>query len=182
MSSDNNPDIRQQVDANRGTAKKLELLIPGLKGYRTKEDIRVSDELLRNQVANKLDQTKSNLENLRKQMVTGDDFTNLSSVGSLISQVQQLSGVVRHSQQGYSGFAATIQIDQNKLNSLYDYDYAFVSAAVSLLDATSSQKLIYDSTSPNSVQSLLMGIQSTLADFKGKWAVRLEAIENIMVK
>jgi hypothetical protein len=182
MSSDSNPDIRQQVEANRGAAKKLELLIPGLRGYRTKEDIRVADELLRNQVADKLDSAKSNLEGLRKQMVASGDFTNLTTVGSVISQIQQLSGEVRHSQQGYSGFAATIQIDQNKLNSLYDYDYAFVSSAFQLVDSTSTQKMVYDSTAPNSVQIELSAFQSSVADFKNKWAIRLEAIQNVLVK
>ena len=56
------PDIRQQVDDSRGFQKKLELLVPGLRGYRTHEDLRVADDLLRNQVADKLDQTKANLE------------------------------------------------------------------------------------------------------------------------
>ncbi|MGA2876444.1 MAG: hypothetical protein ABSE82_13005, partial [Nitrososphaerales archaeon] len=93
MSSDN-PDIRQQVDENRGTFKKLELLIPGLRGYRNKEDIRVSDDLLRNQVADKLDLAKANLEGLRKQMANNGDFTNLGSVGSLIFQFQQFSGEI----------------------------------------------------------------------------------------
>lgn len=182
MSSDSNPDIRQQVEANRGVAKKLELLIPGLRGYRTKEDVRVSDDLLRNQVADKLDSAKLNLESLRKQMVASGDFTNLTTLGSLISQIQQISGEVRHSQQGYSGFAATIQIDQNKLNSLYDYDYAFVSSAFQLADSTSSQKLVYNSSAPNSVLAAFTSIQGSIGDFKSKWTVRLEAIQNILVK
>ena len=130
--SQDNPDIRQQVDDSRGFQKKLELLVPGLRGYRTQEDLRVSDDMLRNQVADKLDQAKANLENLRKQMVSAGDFTNLSTVGSLIFQMQGLSGQVRHAQQGYSGFVATISINADRLNKLYEYDYDFVSSAVQL--------------------------------------------------
>jgi len=115
-------------------------------------------------------------------MVASGDFTNLTTVGSLISQIQQLSGEVRHSQQGYSGFAATIQIDQTKLNALYEYDYAFVTSAVSLLDSTSAQSLVYNSAAPNSLQPIMSGIQMSIADFKTKWATRMEAIENIMIK
>src|SRR5579863_1653356 len=126
--SQGNPDIRQQVDANRGIGKKLELLIPGLRGYRTKEDIRVSDALLRNQVADRLDHAKDNLQQLRKQVAAGNDLNNLTNVGSLISQVQALSGEVRHAGQGYSGWVAPIQINDDKLNKLYDYDYSFVTA------------------------------------------------------
>jgi hypothetical protein len=177
-----NPDIRQQVDDNRGFQKKLELLVPGLRTYRTQEDIRVSDDMLRNQVADKLDQSKSNLEDLRKQMVSAGDFTNLTSVGSLIFQVQTVSGQVRHAQQGYSGFVATISINADRLNKLYQYDYDFVSSAAQLLNQTSPQNLTYDPTAPASIQTKVSGITSALSDFKQKWAVRMEAVENILVK
>jgi hypothetical protein len=180
--SQDNPDIRQQVDDSRGFQKKLELLIPGLRGYRTQEDLRVSDDMLRNQVADKLDQAKANLENLRKLMVTAGDFTNLSTVGSLIFQIQQVSGEVRHAQQGYSGFVATISINDDRLNKLYEYDYDFVSSAGQLFTATSSQNMVYDPTAPASIQPKVSAIAADVADIKQKWGVRMEAIENILVK
>jgi len=180
--SQDNPDIRQQVDASRGPQKKLELLIPGLRGYRTLEDLRVSDSLLRNQVADKMDQAKANLENLRKQLVAAGDFTNLSTLGSLIFQMQQVSGEVRHAQQGYSGFVATISINADRLNKLYDYDYDFVNSAIQLLSLTSAQNLTYDATAPNSIQPKISAVSAAMADFKQKWSVRMEAIENILVK
>ena len=174
-----NPDIRQQVDANRGIAKKLELLIPGLRGYRSKEDIRVSDELQRNQVADKLDHVKDNLQQLRKQVAAANDFTNLTNVGSLMAQVQTLSGEVRHAGQGYAGWVAPIQINEDKLNKLYDYDYSFVSSVFQLDQATSPGTLTYDSSAPNSVQTALNGFIRSVADIKQKWSQRMEAIEGI---
>ncbi len=137
-------------------------------------------ELLRNQVSDKLDQGKTNLENLRKQMATAGDFTNLTPVGSMIFQVQQFSGELRHAQQGYAGFAATIKVTQDVLNKLFDYDYDFVSAAVQFVDATSH--LVYDPTSPNSILAQVTTLSASLADAKKKWAVRMEAVENILVK
>ena len=177
--SQGNPDIRQQVDANRGVAKKLELLIPGLRGYRSKEDLRVSDELLRNQMADKLDHVKDNLQQLRKQMAAGNDLTNLTSVGSLIAEVQTLSGEVRHAAQGYSGWVAPIQMDEGKLSKLYDYDYSFVSAVFGLDQATSPGALTYDSAAPNSVQPLLSGFSRSVTDIRQKWSLRVEAIQGI---
>jgi hypothetical protein len=179
---DNNPDIRKEVDASRGFQKKLELLIPGLRGYRTREDLRVSDDLLRNQVADRLNQTKGNLEGVRKQMVTAGDFTNLTSIGSLISQVQQLSGQIRHAQQGYSGFVATISINEDRLNKLYEYDYNFVSAAIQLQQMTSPSTLTFDASAPASIQTEVTKISEALADVKQKWSERMAAVENILVK
>jgi hypothetical protein len=159
--------------------KKIELLIPGLRGYRQSEDIRVADEYLRNQVADKLDQGRANLETVRKQMAIASDFGNLTTVGSLIFQVQQFSGELRHSQQGYSGIAASIQITQDKLNKLYNYDYDFVSAAVQFVDATSH--LIYDPINPASLLSDVSTLSRSLNDTKIKWAQRMEAVQQILV-
>ena len=180
--SQDNPDIRKQVEADRGPMKKLELLIPGLRGYRKLEDLRVSDNLLRNQIADKLNKTKANLEGVRQLMVTAGDYTNLATLGSLISQVQQLSGEVRHAEQGYSGFVATISINEDRLNQLYEYDYEFVVSAIQLLEATSPSNLVYDVTSPASIQSGLTSVRAAIQDFKQKWAVRMEAIEDILIK
>jgi hypothetical protein len=181
LSSDN-PDIRQQVEENRGALKKLQLLIPGLRGYRSKEDIRVSDEMLRNQVADRLDKVKWNLEQVRKQMATGGDFTNLTGVGSLIAQIQGLSGEVRHAAQGYAGWVAPIIINEDKLNKLYDYDYLFVSSVFQLDEATAPGNLNYDSTAPNSIQASLGQFSRTVSDIRQKWSIRMETIEGIALK
>ena len=175
-----NPDLRRQVEENRGPLKKLQLLIPGLNSYRRSEDIRVADELLRNQVSDKLDQSKENLEDLRKQMAGVGDYTNLSAVGSLISQVQQFSGQVRHAEQGYSGLAATISIDEAKLDSLYQYDYDFVISSISVLNTTSG--LVYDPSSPGTILTALATISRNLSDLKHRWSARMEAISNIQLK
>ncbi len=180
--SQGNPDIREQVEANRGGLKKLQLLIPGLRGYRTKEDIRVSDEMLRNQAADRLDRAKGNLEQVRRQVAAANDLTNLTAVGSLISQIQGLSGEVRHAAQGYAGFVAPIQVNEDKLNKLYEYDYSFVSSVFQLEEATASESVNYDAASPNSIQATVGQVSKTIAGMKAKWSDRMEAIEGIAVR
>jgi hypothetical protein len=180
--SQDNPDIRNQVNASRGPQKNLELLIPGLSNYRKLDDIRVADDMLRNQVADKLNVAKSNLEGVRKQMSSAGDFTNLTNIGSLIFQLQQIAGEVRHAEQGYSGWVASITIDQNRLNQLYDNDNAFVSAAFALVTATSPPNLVYDPASPATIMASLSRVGSAISDFKQKWSVRTEAVKGVLVK
>ncbi len=180
--SQDNPDIRSQVDASRGPQKDLELLIPGLRNYRKLDDLRVADAMLRNQVADKLLAAKANLEATRKAMATAGDYSNLTNVGSLISQLQQIAGEVRHAEQGYSGWVASVTIDQTRLNQLYDYDYDFVAAAFDLVTATSPPNLSYDPASPASVMAPLARVGAAMTDFKQKWGVRMEAVKGILVK
>jgi len=171
-----NQDIRKQVEANRGVVKKLELLIPGLRGYRKLEDIRVSDEMVRTQVADKLDQAKGDLEDLRKQLVSKGDFADLATVGSLIAELQQFSGQVRHSQQGYSGIAPSIRIDEDKLNKLYECDFDFVDSSFQLENGAA--KILPAS---GTLASAVSSVASSLAAIKKKWAVRMETIEGVLL-
>jgi len=180
--SQDNPDIRGQVDASRGPQKNLELLIPGLRNYRKLDDLRVADDMLRNQVADKLNAAKANLEGIRKQMASAADFSNLTNVGSLISQLQQMAGEVRHAEQGYSGWVASVTIDQNRLNQLYEYDYDFVASAFGLVTATAAPNLTYDPASAASVMAPLARVGAAMSDFKQKWGVRMEAVKGILVK
>ena len=175
--SQGEPDIRQQVEDNRGAMKKLQLLIPGLRGYRNKEDLRVSDELLRNQVADRLDKVRVNLQTIRSQVAANNDLNSIQAVGSLMAKVQTLSGEVRHAAQGYAGWVAPIRIDENKLNALYDYDFTFVSQVFQLDDATAG--LNYDATAPNTIQTSLAGFTKTVADLSQKWSRRIDMIEGI---
>jgi len=182
LESQGKPDIRQQVEASRGALKKLQLLIPGLRGYRQKEDIRVSDELLRNQVADRLDRAKANLNLLRKQMVSNNDLTNLGGLASLISQVQALSGEIRHAAQGYSGFVAPIQVTEDALNRLYDSDVTFVSTVFQFESSTAPSALTYNPTAPSSIQPAVSQLTAQVRDIREKWATRIEGMEDILLK
>ncbi|MDA4118323.1 MAG: hypothetical protein OK455_08265 [Thaumarchaeota archaeon] len=170
------------MEASRGPQKNLELLIPGLRNYRKLDDVRVADDMLRNQVADKLLAAKSSLEATRKQMSAAGDYTNLTSIGSLIFQLQQVAGDVRHAEQGYSGFVASVSMDEGRLNQLYDYDNDFVSAAFALVAASSPPALAYDPANPASIMAQLTNVNTALADFKQKWGVRMEAVKGILVK
>ena len=47
-------DLRDKVESDRGIIKMIQLVIPGYRGYRIKEDLRIADRLLREELANRL--------------------------------------------------------------------------------------------------------------------------------
>lgn len=174
------PDIRDRVTESRGFFKKLQLAIPGLREYRKLEDIRAADQLLRKQVFDKLDNAKNKLEQVRKAMSDKGDFSSLTQIGTIISQVQQVSGEVSHSQQGAAGISPNIRIDENTLNMLYEYDYKFVASAEQVLAVANSSLSDYNSGTTTS-QAISVQVSKILEDFKQAWKVRMESVENILV-
>lgn len=179
--SQERPDIKGEVEGSRGFLKKLQLVIPGLRGYRILEDLRVSDELLRNQLADMLDQARANLNVLRQRLASSGDMMNLSQVGSLVAQLQTLSGEIRHAQQGYSGFAAPISINDEKLESLYEYDYSFATSVMNIRDSTSQEKLKYDPSSPADLTMALTQLLKQVQDVRVLWSQRVKRMEKILI-
>jgi len=176
---ENNPDLREKIVENRGTWKKLQLKIPGLREYRSLEDLRAADQLLRKQVSDNLNESKNKIEDLRKAASAKGDFGNLTMIGSTISHIQQISGVLQHSQQGSAGISPNIRIDDGVLNKLYEYDYNFVNTAEQIFSSCSG--VISEYNSGKSVQEITTKINSMLDDLDHSWKQRLESVENILV-
>ena len=176
---ENTPDIRKIVEDNRGTLKKLQLKIPGLNEYRTLEDIRAADQLLRKQISDKLNDSKTKLEDLRKAMVAKNDSSNLTLVGSTISQIQQISGVIQHAQQGSAGISPNIRIDEGVLNKLYEYDFNSVNTSEQIFTACSNS--ISDYKLGKSTQEITSKISSMLDELDNSWKKRLDSVQSILV-
>lgn len=176
---ENNPDLREKIVENRGTWKKLQLKIPGLREYRSLEDLRAADQLLRKQVSDNLNESKNKIEDLRKAATAKGDFGNLTMIGSTISHIQQISGVLQHSQQGSAGISPNIRIDDGVLNKLYEYDYNFVNTAEQIFSSCSG--VISEYNSGKSVQEITTKINSMLDDLDHSLKQRLESVENILV-
>jgi len=90
------PDIRKRVEEDRGLLKRIQLHIPGFAGYRRKEDLRASDNLLRVQLSKRLGEVRDGLEECRRVLVAEYDTDELEDIGGLINKLQTLEGKVRH--------------------------------------------------------------------------------------
>jgi hypothetical protein len=176
---ENTPDLRKVIDDNRGTWKKLQLKIPGLKEYRKLEDIRAADQLLRKQISDKLNDSKAKLDELRKTMTTKNDFNNLTLIGNILSKVQQVSGMIQHSQQGSAGISPNVRIDENVLNKLYEYDFNSVSSSEQIF--TTCSNCISDYDSGKLIQDIISPISLMLDELDMSWEKRLESVQKILV-
>ena len=176
---ENTPDLRKTVEENRGTWKKLQLKIPGLKEYRKLEDIRVADQLLRKQISDKLNDSKAKLEELRSTMTVKNDFNNLTLVGNTISKIQQVSGAIQHAQQGSAGISPNIRIDEVVLNKLYEYDFNSVNASEQI--CTTCTNSISDYNSGKLTHEIIAKISSMLDELSRTWEKRLDSVQNILV-
>jgi hypothetical protein len=174
-------DIRQGVDADRGFLKRLQLLLPGFRGYRLGEDIREADSLLRLEVADKVHRSVAALEDCRSRLVRDNRYTSLTDLATLLTDLQRLEGEIRHAAQGYSGISPPIRVTADRLDRLYEYDYGFVTAADQLGQSVGAVVNVAGDDDAKAFEAALQDTRNRTRQLDSAFRARLETVEGIRV-
>jgi len=174
-------DLRERVDQDRGVLKRLQLLIPGFRGYRQGEDDRAADNLLRIQTADKIRNARATMENVRTSLTNAGQFSALTDLAPLLADLQRLEGEIRAAEQGYTGISPSVRINPQQLDRLYEYDYGFVVAADQVNQTVSELPASALATGPSGVPGILARARSQVSQLEQAWKARLQAVEGTRV-
>jgi hypothetical protein len=175
------PDIRDRVEEDRGILKKIQTYIPGFRGYRRREDIRDADRMLRAQLADKLGIQRRGLEECRAILAQNIAPKELELVGGLISQFKKVEGQVAHAETGYSGIAADIQIKEEELDRLYEFDASMLDHVASIAMSVDSLKGSLMAADEANTFKELMNIKARITAFEDTFKRRIRVIEGTEV-
>lgn len=174
-------DIRGRVEEDQGILKKIQMFVPGFRGYRRKEDLRDADKMLRMQLANKISQQRRNLEDCRGLITKTYNSKPLEVLGGVISQFKKVESQVNFAEMGYSGISADIAIKEDELNKLYEFDAGLI-GDVGMM-AQSIDKLKYSLAQQDDAKALIdiMEVKARITDFEDVFHRRMVVIEGTEV-
>ena len=175
-------DIRQKVDADRGILKRVQLLIPGFRGYRLGEDIREADSLLRLQVADKVHASVQSIQDCRTALANAGQFQALNSLADALSDLQRLEGEIRHAAQGYSGISPTTRVRPEQLDGLYQYDYGFAVAADQLSQTLGPLRAAAGNPAGAGAMDAVNQVRDQVRQLDQAFKARLNAVQGIQVQ
>lgn len=172
------PDIRQKVEEDRGLLKKIQLIIPGYRGYRIREDLRDSDKMLRMELNKRLGLQHKQLEEFRLDMVRSAPMSkNIEVLGGIVNQYKKVEGMVAHGESGYSGFAADIKIGAEELNHLYDYDLSMMESIIFIDQSLGELKSSIDSGVDQRIKEGLSAVKMRITGLEEKFSKRISVIQ-----
>ncbi len=176
-------DIRQTVEGDRGFLKRLQLLVPGFRGYREGEDLRAADSILRREVADKVRSARTTIENARAALSNAGQFGALMDLAPLVADLLRIEGEIRAAQQGYTGISPAVRVKPEQLDRLYEYDYGFAQAADTLNQTVSTIPGLLGGPSPNpaGVPGVLTTARGQLSQLDTAFKARLQVVEGIQV-
>ncbi len=169
-------DIRQRVDEDRGILKKIQNFVPGFRGYRRREDLRDADRMLRAQIAGHLGSVRQGLEDSRSLIIGGWNSKELELLGGVISQLKKVEGQMAHAETGYSGFVADIEVKEDQIFRLYDFDASMIDMIGEMrasLDAIRTSLASHDSVQ---AQRDILAMRTLINNFESQFDRRLRVI------
>ena len=170
-------DLRESVRDERGLIKKLQLAIPGFRGYRLREDVRIADSMLRMQLADFLNaNVLSGLESVRETAGNNLELDLMNDIAAVISQTKTLESRIRHAEQGYSGISPAYRVDEADLNELYEYDLSLLQDITEAASAVQSAVTAADSGDFSETAVCLRQVRSDLSTLRSAFEKRIETM------
>jgi len=174
-------DIRQKVDADRGILKRLQLLVPGFRGYRQGEDLREADSILRLQVATKVHQAVQSVQDCRTSLANAGNFQAMTSLADALADLQKLEGEIRHAEQGYSGISPATRVRPEQLDGLYQYDYGFAQAADQLVATLGPLRDASGNPGDAAALASVTQVRAQVRQLDAAFKARMNAVQGIQV-
>jgi hypothetical protein len=128
-------DLTSQIKDQRGGFAKLLSKIPGFKGYMEKETRRDADKIVRDAVATKFTTQLARLCELQNDMLSNGGFEYVDDVEQSAVKLRTFIDRVKTAPRGYGGLFDAVQVKEDQLDQLYNFDYQLLSEADNLAAA-----------------------------------------------
>ena len=156
-------DFRDRVQADRGLIKMIQLAIPGYRGYRKKEDLRIADRLLREELANRFSVVITALEGARKNILKKNELKLIEDAGGLVTRAGTCKERLLHAEQGYTGISPDYRIQEPQLNQMYDWDLGLLNHIEGLQSLANSPR---DMTATGTESDISAKIDMAMTEFE----------------
>jgi chorismate mutase len=119
-------DIFEKVSGEQDFFKKILSKIPGFKGYIERGNRRMSDKLLRENVANEFETLYGRISSLQRDLISQGGIAYVDDLEAAAIKLRQFIDRVKTASYGYAGLFDAIKIKEDKLEQVYQYDYALL--------------------------------------------------------
>ncbi len=105
-----------------GLLEKLEMIIPGFRGYKKKELIREDDILIRRYIYSELSKLKDRVRKLQLRALDGRYAGSLTLLDKIWKSLDLAASKIKNAPAGYAGLFDRVKVRENELEMLKEVD------------------------------------------------------------
>ena len=166
---DNEPDIFDQILAAEEKSEETRLgrllnRIPGYKSYHEKEARREADDLLRETIAERMEESRLELstvyQTLSKDILLAIEYSE--HLGRVNSRLAGLIGKIKDAPSGYASFFDAHTVDEKELERIITFDEAFLDVAEGIAEKVND--LSDAANSGDGISAAIMPLDAAIQD------------------
>lgn len=120
------------VKKTPGLFRALGHLIPGYTGYVRREARRDTDKILRETIARRLHDAKAPIDAIIRERTAGGSLEGLSNLNRLKTHLATAADMIRYESYGASGLFDLVQVKEEDLENLHQFDLSIAQDADSI--------------------------------------------------
>ena len=167
-------DYRDTIEDSKGGLETLAEKIPGYRGYKEKEDRRAADKLLREHLADQLNEQQRRLAELQRDLLEGGGLLLIDDLDRAVTKVQNLADKVRTASYGYAGIFDEVKVKEEELDALYDFDEDMLGHVSAIQAAIEALAAAMDAS--GDVKAAIQDVVSAAEEANTTWRQRESAI------
>jgi hypothetical protein len=148
--------------------------LPGIRGYKEKEDRREADKRLRTELALRLQTEHGRILEAQQALAARREYSLVAEVDRAQAKLQLLIDRIRTASYGYAGFFDAVQVKEEQLDALVAFDEALAVQATRVNERVAA--LVTAVGKNEGVAEALNGLVSVLNELNDTFARRAEVI------
>ena len=167
-------ELYEQIVAGRGSLENLLTRIPGFEGYLDKSARRKADSMLRDHLADQIDQLVVVFTRAENTILNAGGLVHMSRTREIKSKIQAYRDRVKTAAPGYSGMWAAVEVGDKELERLYAFDEAQIRFVDALRNAINDLEIA--ANSGEGLETALVQVQQAANDANDAFVLRDDEI------
>lgn len=173
------PDVYQTIEDESTFLGRLASKLPGFSGYMERSRRREADQILRDTIAARLEQTRLQLSNVHQELSRDivKAIDHAEPLGRTDSRLMGLIGKIKDAPQGYSGFFDAVKVKEEDLARLYKFDEQMLTYSEEIAAAVDAlQQALNDD---GDIEPHLRELDATVQEANNAFSARHEILTGV---
>ncbi len=155
-----------------GFLEKAIRLIPGYKGYKSKEERRDNDQLFRTGLVSRLERLRTDINEIPASLRGPSALKSITDFDRILKRLERVTDEIRFAARGYRGWFDMHKVREDELDKLYAFDVGLVENIEELEELF--QILEAAASASSDMKNPIDEMVATLIEFSSKMSQRSE--------
>jgi hypothetical protein len=180
MKKESVPDMYDRIEKESTELGRLTSLIPGFSGYLERSRRREADQILRETISSRLEQSRLKLSNIQQDMSANIVLAidHAEALGRADTRLMGLIGKVKDAPQGYAGFFDAVKVKEDDLARIYGFDESMLGYCDQIdADVDALEKAVLDE---GDIGGGIRDLDTTLREALAAFSSRQELLSGVI--